>query len=106
MQLDADRPLSLFLKGTNFQLKVWEALLHIPAGAVSTYGDVARLIESPKRSRAVGGAVGDNAIAYLIPCHRVIRSSGAVSSYRWGATRKRAMLGWEAAQHELDRAAG
>lgn len=102
----ADKPLSLFLKGTNFQLKVWEALLRIPAGAVSTYGEVAHLIGAPGASRAVGGALGDNAIAYLIPCHRVIRGSGAVSNYRWGETRKRAMLGWESAQREVMRAAG
>lgn len=106
VRADTDRPLALFLKGTNFQLKVWEALLRIPAGAVSTYADVARLVDSPKASRAVGNAVGGNCIAYLIPCHRVIRSSGAVSSYRWGATRKRVMLGWEAAQRDLDLAAG
>ncbi len=105
-QPDSDRPLSLLLKGTNFQLKVWEALLQIPAGTVSTYGDVARAIESPSASRAVGGAVGENAIAYLIPCHRVIRSTGAVNDYRWGATRKRAMLGWESAQRELAQATG
>jgi AraC family transcriptional regulator, regulatory protein of adaptative response / methylated-DNA-[protein]-cysteine methyltransferase len=105
-QTDAERPLSLFLKGTNFQIKVWEALLQIPAGAASTYADVARLVDSPKASRAVGNAVASNSIAYLIPCHRVIRSSGAVSSYRWGAPRKRAMLGWEAAQRDLDRTTG
>jgi AraC family transcriptional regulator of adaptative response/methylated-DNA-[protein]-cysteine methyltransferase len=100
MQTGNERPLSLFLKGTNFQLKVWEALLRIPPGTVGTYGDVARLIDARNASRAVGGAVGNNAIAYLIPCHRVIRSSGAMSNYRWGATRKKAMLGWESAQQE------
>lgn len=99
------QPLSLFLKGTNFQLRVWEALLRIPAGSVSTYGDVARSLDAPSAGRAVGGAVGENSIAYLIPCHRVIRSSGAVSNYRWGETRKRAMLGWESAQRELQEAA-
>jgi AraC family transcriptional regulator of adaptative response/methylated-DNA-[protein]-cysteine methyltransferase len=105
VRADADRPLALFLKGTNFQLKVWEALLQIPVGAVSAYADVARLAGSPQASRAVGNAVAGNNIAYLIPCHRVIRSSGAVSSYRWGATRKRAILGWEAAQQDLRQAA-
>jgi len=90
-------PLHLLVKGTNFQVKVWEALLHIPAGAVCTYGDVARAIEQSRAVRAVGGAVGANAIAYLIPCHRVIRQGGIVSDYAWGATRKRALLGWEAA---------
>jgi AraC family transcriptional regulator of adaptative response/methylated-DNA-[protein]-cysteine methyltransferase len=96
----SDRPLSLYLKGTNFQLRVWEALLRIPLGAVSTYGDLARTIGSPSAGRAVGGAVAENPLAFLIPCHRVIRSSGALSNYRWGATRKRAMLGWESAQRE------
>lgn len=99
-------PLSVLLKGTNFQIKVWEALLRTPAGSVTTYGEIARIVESPGASRAVGQAVGANHVAYLIPCHRVIRSSGAVSSYRWGPTRKRAMLGWEAAQCELAAATG
>ena len=92
------RQVTLLLKGTNFQLKVWEALLRIPAGGVSTYGDVARAIDKPGSARAVGSAVGANHIAYVIPCHRVIRSSGQLSDYRWGQTRKRAILGWEAAQ--------
>lgn len=97
---EKDAPLPLLLKGTNFQLKVWEALLAIPPGAVATYGSIAEMVGSPFASRAVGGAVGSNRIAYLIPCHRVIRSSGAVNNYRWGAVRKQAMLGWEAAQTE------
>ncbi len=101
---DGDRRLSLYLTGTNFQLKVWEALLKIPPGAVSAYGDVAEMIDSPSASRAVGSAIGSNLIAYLIPCHRVIRSSGALSNYRWGVTRKRAILGWEAAQVDLAQA--
>lgn len=96
-------PLRLLVKGTNFQLKVWEALLRIPAGTVCTYSDVARAIGNPKATRAVGSALGANAIAYLIPCHRVIRQSGALSDYRWGATRKRALIGWEAAQKMLDK---
>lgn len=94
---DPSRPLALLLKGTNFQLKVWDALLRIPPGTVCTYGDIAQMAGAPRAVRAVGGAVGANAVAYLIPCHRVIRSSGAISGYRWGDTRKRAMLGWEAA---------
>ena len=97
-------PLHLLVKGTNFQVKVWEALLHIPAGAVCTYGDVARVIDHPRAVRAVGSAVGANAIAYLIPCHRVIRQGGVVSDYAWGATRKRALLGWEAALLDTDAA--
>ncbi len=95
-------PLRILVKGTNFQVKVWEALLRIPPGAVCTYADVARTIHNPTAVRAVGGAVGANAIAYLIPCHRVIRQGGIVSDYRWGATRKRALIGWEAARRMLD----
>lgn len=101
----AEAPLRLLVKGTNFQIKVWEALLRIPAGSVCTYSNVARAIGNPKATRAVGSAVGANAIAYLIPCHRVIRQSGALSDYRWGATRKRALIGWEAAQKTLDKEA-
>lgn len=96
----ARRPLPVVLKGTNFQIKVWEALLRIPAGAICSYADVAQAIGEPKAARAVGGALNANTIAYLIPCHRVIRSSGVVSDYRWGHTRKQAMLGWEAAHRE------
>lgn len=91
-------PLSVAVKGTNFQVRVWEALLKIPTGALTTYGDLAASLGQPSAARAVGGAVGKNAIAYLIPCHRVIRSSGLVGEYRWGATRKKALLAWEAAQ--------
>jgi AraC family transcriptional regulator of adaptative response/methylated-DNA-[protein]-cysteine methyltransferase len=91
-------PLRLHVRGTNFQLKVWEALLRIPAGRVSTYEEIAEAIGSPTATRAVGAAVGANPVAYLIPCHRVIRKTGAFGEYRWGAARKRAMLGWEAAR--------
>lgn len=91
---------SLLLKGTNFQLKVWNALLQIPAGAAWSYEDVAQAIGQPTAARAVGNAVGANPIAYLIPCHRVIRKSGIVDAYRWGSTRKKAMLAWESAQQE------
>lgn len=94
------RPLPVVLKGTNFQIKVWEALLRIPSGAVASYADVAQAIGQPKAARAVGSALNANVIAYLIPCHRVIRSSGVVSDYRWGHTRKQAILGWEAARRE------
>jgi len=97
-------PMRILVKGTNFQVKVWEALLRIPPGAVCSYADIARTIQNPAAVRAVGGAVGANAVAYLIPCHRVIRQGGLVSDYRWGATRKRAIIGWEAA-HLLDEAA-
>ena len=92
------KPVHLLLKGTNFQLKVWEALLRVPAGSVTTYESVALSIQQPTAARAVGSAVGANAIAYLIPCHRVIRKSGVVDGYRWGTVRKKAILGWEAAQ--------
>jgi AraC family transcriptional regulator of adaptative response/methylated-DNA-[protein]-cysteine methyltransferase len=101
-QADSLPPLRILIKGTNFQVKVWEALLRIPSGAVCTYADIARTIQKPQAVRAVGGAIGANAIAYLIPCHRVIRQGGVVSDYRWGATRKRALIGWEAAQLLLE----
>jgi AraC family transcriptional regulator of adaptative response/methylated-DNA-[protein]-cysteine methyltransferase len=94
-------PLRLLVKGTNFQVKVWSALLRVPVGAVCTYAGLARAIDQPGAARAVGSAVGANPVAYLIPCHRVIRAGGLVRDYRWGATRKKAMLGWEAAQRTL-----
>ena len=86
----------LHLKGSAFQLKVWECLLKIPSGRVATYGDVAQSIDKPTASRAVGTAIGENPVAFLIPCHRVIRASGSIGGYRWGSTRKSAILGWEA----------
>ncbi len=88
-------PVQLFLKGTNFQLKVWEALLRIPEGAVISYGDLAEAVGYPKAHRAVGTAVGQNPVAFLIPCHRVLRASGEVGGYHWGTTRKKAMLALE-----------
>jgi AraC family transcriptional regulator of adaptative response/methylated-DNA-[protein]-cysteine methyltransferase len=94
------RPLHLFLSGTNFQIKVWEALLKIPAGAVASYEDIATHIGMPKASRAVGNAVAQNPIAYIIPCHRVVRKLGEFGNYRWGAARKKAILGWEMARRE------
>ncbi len=92
--------IKLHLKGTEFQLKVWETLLKIPMGQLSTYGEIAAKIQTPKASRAVGTAVGDNPVAFLIPCHRVIQSSGSFGQYHWGSTRKTAMIGWEAAKVE------
>lgn len=86
----------LHLKGTPFQLKVWRALLMIPSGRLSTYDTIARSIKNPKAHRAVGTAVGQNPVAFLIPCHRVILSRGPLGNYRWGSTRKKAMIGWEA----------
>jgi len=91
-------PLHLFVKGTNFQIKVWEALLKIPLGKAVTYEDVARHIGMPKAARAVGNAVGQNPIPFLIPCHRVIKKLGAFGNYGGGKTRKKAMLGWEASR--------
>ena len=85
-------PLSLHIKGTNFQLKVWEALLKIPDGGVTTYGDIAESLHLPGASRAVGTAVGSNPVSWLIPCHRVIRSTGELGGYAWGIERKKVML--------------
>lgn len=94
--------IKLHVKGTDFQLKVWETLLHIPAGKLTTYGDIAQKIDSPKASRAVGSAVGSNPVAFLIPCHRVIQSSGILGEYHWGSSRKAAMIGWEGAKSVND----
>ncbi|HYH17452.1 MAG TPA: methylated-DNA--[protein]-cysteine S-methyltransferase [Azospirillum sp.] len=91
-------PLRLLLKGTNFQVKVWEALLRIPSGAVVSYEDVARAIGQPTAMRAVGAAVGRNPVCVLIPCHRVIQKSGIIHNYRYGVPRKRALLAWEQAR--------
>lgn len=96
----AGRKLHLYVKGTNFQVKVWEALLRIPPGALTTYQDIARKIDHPKAMQAVGSAVGSNAIAYLIPCHRVIRKDGILGEYRWSAARKKSMIGWELARFD------
>ena len=93
-------PLHLYVKGSNFQIKVWEALLKIPLGNMVTYEDVARQIKMPKAARAVGNAVGQNPIPFLIPCHRVIRKIGEFGNYGGGRERKKAMLGWEAARIE------
>ena len=91
-----DSQIKLHLKGTPFQLKVWEALLNIPFGKLTTYGKLAKKIDNPNASRAVGTAIGKNPVAFLIPCHRVIQSSGHVGGYMWGPTRKAALIGWEA----------
>lgn len=92
----------LHLKGTEFQLKVWEALLKIPMGKLATYGNLAKQLQNPNASRAVGTAIGDNPVAFLIPCHRVIQSSGALGGYHWGLDRKTAMIGWEAAKMDIE----
>ncbi|MBB6239715.1 AraC family transcriptional regulator of adaptative response/methylated-DNA-[protein]-cysteine methyltransferase [Pedobacter sp. AK013] len=93
--------IKLHLKGTDFQLKVWEALLKIPMGKLATYGNIAKQLHNPNASRAVGTAIGDNPVAFLIPCHRVIQSSGALGGYHWGVNRKTAMIGWEAAKTNI-----
>jgi len=94
--------IKLHLKGTSFQLKVWEALLHIPLAEMSTYSDIAHKTGSPNAQRAIGSAIGDNPVAYLIPCHRVIRTSGELGGYHWGLSRKAAILGWEASKIHPD----
>ncbi|MGB1271880.1 MAG: methylated-DNA--[protein]-cysteine S-methyltransferase [Endozoicomonas sp.] len=92
------QPLNLVLKGTNFQVKIWETLLTIPAGTVASYGDLARLAGQQKASRAAGSAIARNQIAVLIPCHRVIRESGKFGQYRWGQERKKALLALESCE--------
>jgi len=93
-----DQPLRVVLIGTDFEVRVWEALLHIPMGRLATYSDIAGKIAAPKAARAVGAAVGKNPICFVVPCHRVVGKSGELTGYHWGLTRKRAMLGWEAGQ--------
>ena len=90
--------IKLHLKGTDFQLKVWQTLLKIPIGQLSTYGAIAEQIDNSKASRALGTAIGKNLVAFLIPCHWVIQSTGSFGGYMWGATRKAAIIGWEAAK--------
>ena len=94
-----NRPLSLHVSGTNFQVNVWKALLQIPPGAVASYTQVATAIGHPRSARAVGLAVGANPVAFLIPCHRVIQQCGKLGGYHWGETRKHAIHAWEAARH-------
>ena len=89
-------PLRVVLIGTDFEVRVWETLLRIPLGCATTYGTIASHIGKPKAARAVGAAVGKNPISFVVPCHRVIGKSGALTGYHWGLTRKKAMLGWEA----------
>jgi len=91
-------PVVLHLKGTEFQFSVWRQLLKIPLGSLTTYGGIAEEIEKPKASRAIGTAIGSNPVAFIIPCHRVVQSTGSLGGYMWGETRKKALIGWEAAQ--------
>jgi AraC family transcriptional regulator, regulatory protein of adaptative response / methylated-DNA-[protein]-cysteine methyltransferase len=95
---NAERPLRIVLIGTDFQIKVWQSLLDVPMGKATTYGTIAQKIGAPKASRAVGAAVGANPISFVVPCHRAVGATGALTGYHWGLTRKRAMLGWEAGQ--------
>jgi len=90
--------IKLHLNATPFQLKVWETLLKVPMGDLTTYGSIANKIDRPGASRAVGTAIGNNPVAFLIPCHRVIQSTGNIGGYRWGNTRKSAIIGWEASR--------
>lgn len=92
---DNKKKLNLHIKGTDFQLKVWEALLKIPYGQLLSYGDLASQLGKPSASRAVGTAIGSNPVAYLIPCHRVIQNTGAFGGYKWDMARKKAIIGWE-----------
>ena len=93
-----DRPLRVVLIGTDFEVRVWETLMRIPLGRAATYSDIAGSLGRPAAARAVGAAVGKNPVCFVVPCHRVIGKSGALTGYHWGLTRKRAMLGWEAGQ--------
>ncbi|GAL86643.1 methylated-DNA--protein-cysteine methyltransferase [Sporocytophaga myxococcoides] len=90
--------IKLHLKGTAFQIKVWEALLKIPQGALTSYGQIAGSINQANASRAVGTAIGSNPVGFIIPCHRVIKNVGGIGEFRWGSQRKKAMIGWEASQ--------
>jgi len=100
MQTNEKRDLHLLLKGTNFQIQVWRALLAIPAGAMVSYQDVAGVVSTPTAARAAANAIANNPIGYIIPCHRVISKVGTTHRYRWGATRKKAILGWEAGRYQ------
>lgn len=97
-------PVSLHLKGTPFQLKVWESLLRVPPGRLATYAGIAQAVGKSGAARAVGSAIGSNPVAVLIPCHRVIRASGALGGYRWSLPRKAALIGWESAQRDRETA--
>lgn len=95
-QWRAETPLRVVMIGTDFEVRVWETLLKVPLGAATTYSDIARHIGKPKAARAVGAAVGRNPISFVVPCHRVLGRSGALTGYHWGLARKQAIIGWEA----------
>jgi AraC family transcriptional regulator of adaptative response/methylated-DNA-[protein]-cysteine methyltransferase len=92
----AEQPLRVVMIGTDFEVRVWQTLLRIPLGRATTYSDIANRIGRPTACRAVGAAVGKNPISFVVPCHRVLGRSGALTGYHWGITRKQAILGWEA----------
>ena len=92
----ADRPLRVVMIGSDFEVRVWETLLSVPMGRATTYSDIARRLGKPKAARAVGAAVGRNPISFVVPCHRVLGRSGALTGYHWGLARKQAIIGWEA----------
>jgi AraC family transcriptional regulator of adaptative response/methylated-DNA-[protein]-cysteine methyltransferase len=94
------KPLVLYVKGTNFQIQVWRALLSVPFGGITTYQGLAAAMGRPTAARAVGNALGSNPVGYLIPCHRVIRESGEFGGFRWGLERKTILLGWEASRNQ------
>lgn len=98
----ADQPLRVVLIGTDFEVRVWQTLLRIPMGKATTYSSIAANVDRPNASRAVGTAVGKNPVSFVVPCHRVLGKSGALTGYHWGITRKQAMLGWEAGQIGLE----
>ena len=91
----AETPLRVVMIGTDFEIRVWEALLRIPVGGATTYARIAESLGKPKAARAVGRAVGRNPVSFVVPCHRVLGSGGGLCGYHWGLTRKRAILGWE-----------
>jgi len=93
------------LIGTDFEVRVWETLLKIPMGRAVSYSDIACKIQNPKASRAVGAAIGKNPVSFVVPCHRALGKDGKLTGYHWGITRKQAMLGWEAGQLDVTRAA-
>ncbi len=97
-QWSAQQPLRVVLIGTDWEVRVWEALLQIPMGRLATYSGIAGKLAAPKAARAVGAAVGKNPVSFVVPCHRVVGKAGDLTGYHWGITRKRAMLGWEAGQ--------
>jgi AraC family transcriptional regulator, regulatory protein of adaptative response / methylated-DNA-[protein]-cysteine methyltransferase len=97
-QWSAQQPLRVVLIGTDWEVRVWEALLQIPMGRLATYSAIAGKLAAPKAARAVGAAVGKNPVSFVVPCHRVVGKAGDLTGYHWGITRKRAMLGWEAGQ--------